>query len=160
MLRLGNIVLGHVDIDAGEYTYQNRIAFGEIFSREDLSEYAKLAEAFREVYGYSGRWLWRKKRLKRYTEIAQGLADWVRLEQHALTHTPSADEVAAGVEEYSKEVGEDGTVAALAEQFGQTPMQIRRWPYYEAFRYLRANALNARFQKRLQNQITSKNGRH
>lgn len=160
MLRVGNIVLGHIDVDAGEFTYQNRIAFGELFGREDLTDYQKLAEAHREIYGYSARWLPRRVRLRRFAEIAEGLADWVKLEQMELKHNPSPEEIAAGIEEYSKEVGEDGTVSALAEQFGQTPMEVRRWPYAEAFRYLRANAKNGQFREKLNKQYTAKNAKH
>lgn len=158
MLRLGKIVLGRVNMDAGEFTYGNRIVLGQIFGSECECEGAvaenahyleQLRASHKEIYGYSARWLPVRKRLRRYREIVEGLTAWVKLEQIELHQEPTNEELSAGVKAYSEKVGDTATVLALADQFKCDPDTIRGWKYAKVFECLVADFQKAQYEERL-----------
>lgn len=158
MLRIGKIVLGKVDMKGGEFTYGNRIVFIDIFRDKSLSEYQQLKAAFREIYGYSPRLLPIRMRYRWLMEIVEGIAYWCEVEQRELDYTPTADEVAAGVEDYQKKIGILGTIEALAEKFSQDPDTILRWSNSKVFGFLRKDLLEAKYRRRYDEVIRRKNG--
>lgn len=157
-MRIGNIYLGTLDIKEGEFTYGNRIALGIIFEDATLTEYQKLKAAHTELYGYSCRWLPLRVRYKRLTAILEGVAHWCKIEAQELHYEPTADEIAAGVEEFSKRVGALSTIEALASKFGKDPDTILKWSYSKVFGFLRADLLRNQYRKKYDEVITRKNG--
>lgn len=156
MLRIGNIVLGKVDVKGGEFTYGNRIALIDIFRDKSLGEYEQMKQAFKEVYGYTPRLLPIRMRYRWLMDIVEGVAYWCEVEQRELDYTPTADEVAAGVEDYQKKIGCLGTIEALAEKFGQDPDTILKWSYSKVFGFLRKDLLEAKFRRRYDEVIKRK----
>ena len=158
MLRVGKIVFGRVDMDAGEFTYGNRIVLGEIFrskceSTDQVAQNAHYVEqlraAHKEIYGYSLRWLTKRRRKRRIEEIVKGFADWVKLEGIELHREPTPEELSAGVKAYSEKVGDKATVLALADQFKTDPDTIKSWRYAKVFECLVADFQKSQFEERL-----------
>lgn len=145
-------------MQGGAFTYGNRIALGMIFNDTKQSEYKQLKAAHKELYGYSCRWLLPRPRYKRLMAIAEGLGQWCKIEQQELQYTPSADEIAAGIEDLQKKIGHLSTVGALAEKFSKDPDEILRWSYSKVFGLLRKELLNSKFQERYNKIVSRKNG--
>lgn len=161
MIRIGDIVIGHLDIIGGEFTYGNRIAIGNIFGDEKKGIYRRLKEAHSEIYGYSCRWLPKRWRYKRLTAMAEGIRFWVEQEQAKLNYTPTADELAAGIEELGKKVGALSTIKSLAKTFATDPDVILRWPYSKVFGFLHLELQESNFNRRFSAVIKNKaNGKH
>lgn len=162
MIRIGDIVIGTLDIEGGRFTYGNRIAIGDIFSDESLSWYGKLKAAHKELYGYSCRLLPRKWRYNRLNVIVEGVRAWVAKEQELLHYTPTNDEVTAGLEEFGKKVGSLATVKALAKAYSKDPDDILRWSYSKVFGILYTDLEETLYNRRYSKVIHSKsqsNGR-
>lgn len=157
-MRLGSIYVGTLDVMGGAFTYGNRIAIEQLFTNTQKSEYQLLKEAHRELYGYSCLLLPRKMRFKRLTAIAEGLAQWCRIEAQELDYKPTAEELAAGIDEYRKKVGHLATIEAIAEKFGQDPDDVLKWAYSKVFGFLRKDLLESKFQQRYNDIMTRKNG--
>lgn len=160
MIRLGNLVLGGIDIPAGDFTYGNRIALGQIFADESTSAYKRLCAAFRELYGYPARLLPLKRRVRVLTALSRGVAEWIEKEQQLLTYEPSQDEKAAGLEEYAHRVGDISTPNAIAGKFGLDPDTVLRWPYAKVFGILWADLEGAKYERKLNKVINERYTKH
>lgn len=162
MIRVGDIVIGRLDILGGCFTYGNRIAIGEIFADESLSWYGKLKAAHKELYGYTCRLLPRRWRYKRLAAIIEGIRSWMEKEQKLLHYTPTNDEVAAGLEEFGKKVGAMATVKALGKAYGKDPDEILRWSYSKVFGILYTDLEETMYNRRYTKVVRNKpynNGR-
>lgn len=142
------------------FTYGQRIALGQLFGEEPKSEYERLLRAFRIVYEYSPRLLPRRVRFARLTALVEGLKEWVSREQKLLNYTPSADELAAGVEELGKKVGSLGTVQALARSFSVDPDVILRWSYSKVFGILYADLEENKYKEKYQKLVNARLTQH
>lgn len=161
MLKVGKYILGRVDIQGGAFRYGSRIYMAQVFEEEGLTEWQRLAKIYTEIYGYSPKWLSRRKRLCRFKELADGLLFWVKAEEQELHRTPTAEELMAGVEEISKQRGPMATIKALGKDFGQDPDTILLWPYSKVFGILRDDLKEAEMQEKIHKAYMSKsNGRH
>lgn len=161
MIRIGDIVLGKLDLREGRFTYGNRIAIGMIFADGSLSEYQKLKAAHRELYGYSCRLLPMPARRKRLDEIVQAMLYWIEREKTSLDYTPTADEQAAGIAQFNKEVGVMGTIKALAKAYGEHPNNVLKWDYATVFEILRTDLAEVKYNRRFSavaRRNTKKNG--
>lgn len=149
MWRIGDIVIGKLDLQGGRFTYGNRIAVGMIFSGEG-SEYRKMKALHKELYGYSCRWLPLRWRVKRFKAIAEALKLWVEREQQMLDYTPTADEQAAGLDQFNAEIGSMGTIKALAKAYSKDPDEVLQWDYAKVFEILRTDLAEVKFNRRFQ----------
>ena len=61
------------------------------------------------------------RRYKAFDRMLEGLKYWIDKERNTLHYEPTAEEHRAGLLNLSREVGELGTVKALAEKFGVDP---------------------------------------
>lgn len=157
-MRVGNIYLGTLDIQGGAFTYGNRIALAQIFSEDSLTEYQRLKAAHKELYGYSCRWLLPRPRYKRLMAIVEGVSYWCQLEAQELAYTPTADEVAAGIEDLQKKVGDLATIEAIAEKFSKDPDDVLRWSYSKVFGFLRTDLLRNKYMEKYHKQMSKRNG--
>lgn len=148
MWRVGDIVIGRLDLRGGHFTYGNRIAIGMIFADAKASEYQKLKAAHKELYGYSCRWLPMTQRRKRLDEIVQAMIYWVEQEKTALDYTPTAEEQAAGIAQFNSEVGPMGTIKALAKAYSQDPDDVLKWDYAKVFEILRTDLAEVKYNRR------------
>lgn len=142
------------------FTYGQRIALGQLFGEPAESEFKRLLRAFRTVYEYSPRLLPRRVRFARLTALVKDLEEWVRREQALLSYTPSADELAAGVEELGKKVGSLGTVQALARSYGTDPDVILAWPYTKVFGILYADLEENKYKDKYQKIVNARFTQH
>lgn len=149
MIRLGKIVLGRVDLKAGAFSYGTRLALGSIFADGSKSEYRRLADAFKELYGYSPRLLSPRQRYARLKGIAEDFKTWVDREQQLLAYDPTPEEEQAGIKELAKKVGDFSTVKALGKAFGKDPDEILRWEYSKVFSILFTDLEEQKYEKRL-----------
>lgn len=148
--------IGVVNIQGGEFTYGNRIALADIFKDEGKTEYQKMKEAFREIYGYSCRWLPRKKRYRTLIGIVEGFSEWIKRENTVLDYKPTQDQLRAGIEQYSKAVGSMSTVHAIAERFSEDPDTVLRWDYAKVFGILFVDLERYKYQQRERKVIDEK----
>lgn len=156
MIRIGNIKLGVVSLEEDVFTYGNRIELGYIFTNEKISEYQRMKQAFREVYGYSCRLVPIRRRVKMLHKLVKEFAEICNTEQELLKHTPTADELAAGILELSKRVGPISTYKAIAKDFGKDPDEVLRWPYSKVLGLLYADLEEYKFNERFTKVINAK----
>lgn len=157
-MRLGNIYLGTLDIQGGAFTYGNRIAIGQIFNDGSLTEYQRLKAAHKELYGYSCRWLPLRRRYKRLMAIVEGVSYWCQIEAQELAYTPTADEIAAGIDDLRKKVGDLATIEAIAEKFSKDPDEVLQWSYSKVFGFLRTDLLRNKYMEKYHKQTSKRNG--
>lgn len=144
----------------GEFSYGNRIVLGEIFSDESLSEYQRMKNAFREIYGYSCRWRRPKVRFRLMMDIVNGFTEWIEREKVALEYKPTADQLAADIEQFAKKVGSMSTIHAIAERFSVDPDTVLKWDYAKVFGILFVDLERYKYQQREKKVIDAKYSRH
>lgn len=133
----------------GEFTYSQRIELGQVFQDDNLSGYGKLKQAWKVLYGWSPRWMNPWRRYKAFDRMLEGLKYWIDRERNTLHYEPTAEEHRAGLLNLSREVGELGTVKALAEKFGVDPDIILTWKWGKVYGMLYADMREAEYQRRL-----------
>jgi hypothetical protein len=136
----------------GEFSYGQRIAVGEILTDESRTWYQRLKACWRELYGWSARWMLPAVRVRRFDRLTEGLRYWVEREQAELRYNPTAEEQRAGLMRLNAEVGHMGTIKALAEKFGIDPDVVLTWQWGKVYGILRADLKEADFQRRLAEQ--------
>lgn len=137
-----------VDFRAGDFTYGQRIELASIASDPNRSEGRKFIDMLHAIYpkanvSFTAAWF------AEYERLIDGLRFWIDKEQSMLQYNPSADEIAAGIQELTKKLGPMSTVIALATKFSQDPDTILEWKYAKVFGLLYADIEAAKFQKRL-----------
>lgn len=142
------------------FTYGQRIALGQLFEGDAENEYGRLLKAFRIVYEYSPKLLPRGVRFSRITALVEELKEWISREQNMLHYAPSADELAAGVEELGKKVGSLGTVQALARSYGVDPDVVVAWPYTKVFGILYADLEENKYKDKYQKIVNARYSQH
>ena len=157
---LFGVKLGTVNITDGEFTYGNRIVLADIFKDENKSDYQKMKEAFREIYGYSCRWLPRRKRYRALIGIVDGFSEWIKREKMVLDYKPTQDQLNAGIEKYAQAVGAMSTVHAIAERFSTDPDVVLKWDYAKVFGVLFVDLERYKYQERERKVIDAKYSRH
>lgn len=138
------------------FTYGQRIELGKLFADENASDVAKFKGAFRIVYDYEVRAVEFKTLMPIFEQIANGLKYWLDAENAMLASEPSADEIAAGCREYAEKVGELGQIVSIAKDFSILPNDLLKRPYSEVFGIMVADHERAKFEKRLNEQLTKK----
>ena len=83
----------------GEFTYGQRIAIGQIFTDESRSEYERMRDAYKELYGYPVRLLPPRVRVKRLDNMLAGLQQLVDMERVMLDYKPTSEEEGAGIKD-------------------------------------------------------------
>lgn len=142
-----------IDFESKDFTYGNRIAMSDIFGNEALNEYEQMKAAFKELHGFDAKWLPIRRRIKAFQNIAQGLKRWIDQEKELLNYEPSADELAAGVKELGKKVGNLSTIKALAKAYGKDPDEVLKWDYSKVFGILYTDLEERKYENRLNKRI-------
>lgn len=137
----------------GEFTYAQRIELAEVLKNDSLSEYQKMKAAWRVLYGWSARWMNPWRRVKAFGRMLNGLQFWVKLERENLKYEPTPEELRAGLQRLSEQVGEMGTIKALAEKFGVDPDVILTWHWAKVYGLLYADLKESEYQRRMLDQI-------
>ena len=145
-----------VDIKGGKLTFAQRIELGEIFGNGDMSEVEKFEQAIKCIYGKKIKPNQYGQYVGKFRAIVEGLQYWCEAEARMLHNEPTADERAAGIEEYSKNIGIFGTVKAIAKTFGQDPDDVLQWEYGKVFSILYTDLEDYKYQRRLNKVIERK----
>ena len=156
MLRVGRYVFGRLDVEGGRFTYGNRIAVGIIFNNREMSDYKKLLALYKEFFGYTARVLPRRRRFAVLDRLSEGLQEWMAKERQMLHYEPKDEEKKAGIDEYSRKVGDMATIKALAKEYGQDPDSVLRWEYSKVFGILYANLEEHKYHERYQKVLDEK----
>lgn len=142
-------MIERVDIKAGELKYWQRIELGRILTSTELDDTQRFLKAIEcmverelEISEYV-------EAMEYFQEIVAGITLWVERENSELQYTPTTQELQAGIEELSKEVGDFGTANELAKNYGKTPEEVLDWEYHVVFAILRDDAKKNRYRTRL-----------
>lgn len=158
MIRIGKYGIGKIDWNK-DFTYGNRIALEQIFA-SDKSDYWKMCDAFKEMYGFSRRVLPMKLRTEVFESIAIGLKEWIDKEQELLNYTPSAEEIRAGIKDLSDKVGNMSTIKSLAKTYATDPDKVLEWPYSKVFVILYTDLEERKFEKKLSKEYERTRNKH
>lgn len=149
-------MMEQIDIRSDErFTYGMRVELGKILSDEQRTDFEKYEQSMLCVYGVKPKPREYVKMFPYFESIIEGLRYWVDAETNMLHSTPSADEIAAGVEQYSS-VGELATIVQLAKDFHVFPNDILKRPYSEIFSILLVEREKSDFERRLNDVIRKK----
>lgn len=147
-----------IDVKGGEFTFSQRLDMGAILAQKDKPEHEMFLETIKCLYGREPVGVVEyREAFKLWQEAVEGLAFWVKVEAEQLKYHPTADEKDAGIDRFSSEVGELGTVYSIAKAFGKDPDEILLWKYGKVFGYLRGQKAEADFQRRYQDVMKRKN---
>lgn len=142
-------MIERVDIKAGELKYWQRIELGRILTSTELDDTQRFLKAIEcmverelEISEYV-------EAMEYFQEIVAGITLWVERENSELQYTPTTQELQAGIEELSKEVGDFGTANELAKNYGKTPEEVLDWEYHVVFAILRDDAKKNKYRTRL-----------
>lgn len=102
-----------IDIRGGKLTYGQRIELGEILAREGSSISEKYSAVMQCLYPD---WVqtFEKEWVAWFEEIVEGLRYWMQREATMLAYQPTAEEIAAGINNLGKKLGPMMTVMTLA----------------------------------------------
>ena len=155
------MAIDYIDIKTDErFTYSMRIELGKIFADKEKSDLDKFKETFQVLYNHTPKATEYTKLLLHFEQIVGDLVYWLEMEEKMLASTPSADEIAAGVREYSQAVGELATLVTLSKDYHVFPNDVLKRPYSEIFGILYADSERAKFERRLNEVIMKKNKWH
>lgn len=142
-------MIERVDIKVGELKYWQRIELGRILTSTELDDTQRFLKAIEcmverelEISEYV-------EAMEYFQEIVAGITLWVERENSELQYTPTTQELQAGIEELSKEVGDFGTANELAKNYGKTPEEVLDWEYHVVFAILRDDAKKNKYRTRL-----------
>lgn len=95
--------------------------------------------------------------LKFSVQVFKDMQDWAERENKYLSYNPTKEEVQAGLGKFSQEIGIMGTVRRLAKDYGKDPDTILdRWSWGKIFQILRADCLESKYQRKLNDIISKK----
>lgn len=142
-----NLEITPIDFKAGEFTYGQRIELSKILADPSTPEARKFIQALECAYPgaeveFSTQWL------REFERLIDGVRFWADKEETMLHYDPTADEIAAGINDMTKRVGPMSTVIALASKFSQDPDAILEWKYAKVFGLLFADLESYKFQRR------------
>ena len=148
-------MLKEVDIKSGRLTYGQRIELGKILGSKD-SEVEMFEKALKCMYDIDVKPKHYKKYLGVFQNIVDGIVHWVKLESENLRYDPTPEEKRAGIEKLANDIGEFGTVKALASRFNVDPDEIFKWQYGKVYGILATDLKEYKYQTKLNNIINEK----
>lgn len=135
-------------------TYAQRIELGQIFASGKPESHI-----FREMFACLApghEVLFSAEEIEYYNEVMEGLLYWINCETKELQYKPTADELAAGIREFSRLVGYMGTITSLAEKFSKDPDEILQWKYGKVYNILYTNKESYLYSRRYNDVIMQK----
>lgn len=135
-------------------TYAQRIELGQIFASGKPESHI-----FREMFACLApdhEVLFSAEEIEYYNEVMEGLLYWINRETKELQYKPTADELAAGIREFSRLVSDMGTITSLAEKFSKDPDEILQWKYGKVYNILYTNKESYLYSRRYNDVIMQK----
>lgn len=121
-----------IDIKAGDLTFGQRIEIGKIMALKE-NEIVKFEKIFECLHKIKIKPKEYSKYVGYYGKILEGLIFWVEKENTLLKYEPTTKEKRAGIKQLSTNIGEFGTIKALAKAYNQDPDTILQWKYGKVF---------------------------
>lgn len=143
-----------IDIKGGQMTYSQRIELGQIFSsgKAESRIFTEMFNCLAPEHKVS----FSTKEIEYYNEVIEGLLYWINRETKELQYKPTSEELAAGIRDLSRLVGEMGTLTALAEKFSRDPDEILQWKYGKVYNILYTNKESCLYSRRYNDVIIQK----
>lgn len=151
--------MNRIDIKAGDLTYGQRIELGGIFSDPNSDDLKRFKRTMECLHGAATDMAASEELVGYFEEIIEGLTYWAEQENALLKYEPSDEEKRAGIEEYSRKVGEFGTVKSLAKAYNQDPDTILQWKYSKVFGILYTDLEEYKFNKRFNKELEKRNAK-
>ena len=145
MLRLHN--KKEIDIKGGKFTLSQRNELGDLLS-SDKTDVEKFEGIFEILYSFKPSPLEYKLLINVFNRTIDGLNHWFKSERDLLKYDYDADELSAGIKEYSEKIGALGTVLAIAKTFGKDPDEILSWEYGKVFGILLNDLESSKYRER------------
>lgn len=142
-------MIQRVDIKAGEMKYWQRIELGRILTSKELDDARRFTQAIECMTERKIELSEYPEAMEYFKEIVEGITLWVQRENSELQYTPTTEELQAGIEELSKELGDFATANELAKNYGKTPEEVLNWEYHLVFAILRDDSKKNRYRTRL-----------
>lgn len=149
------LVMKKIDIKGGKFTYTQRIELGKIIASE-TTDYDKFTQILKCLNIRQSKSI---LLLGYFEEIIEGLQYWFERESVMLRYEPSMEEVAAGIQDYSKNIGDFGTVKSLAKAYNQDPDTILNWEYGKVFGILYTDLEEYKYNQRYNRELEKKYAR-
>lgn len=143
-------MLKKINIKEGDITYSQRIELGELFS-SDVSQEKKFSETFFILHKVYPDFNNRKEMtffVEYFKEVTEGILYWIEKEK-LLKYDPEPEEIRAGVYDLCRNIGNYGTIKALAKNYNCDPDVIFDWKYGKVFGILYTDLEEYKYQKRL-----------
>lgn len=148
-----------IDIKSGDLTYGQRIELGTIFNDPEADNLTRLNRTIECLHGITPTAAQLPELTGYFGEIIEGLRHWVEQENTLLKYEPSEEEIRAGIDEYSRKVGEFGTIKSLAKAYNQDPDTILGWKYSKVFGILYTDLEEYKFNKRFNKELEKRNAK-
>ena len=145
-----------VNISDGSLKYWQRIELGQILTSGELSDTQKMLKAMECMLERAPEIEEYPECIEYYAEIIEGIRLWIERENSELRNSPTPEEIQAGIEELSKEVGDFGTANELAKNYGKTPEEVLNWEYHYVFAILRDDVKKHLYRAKLNKIIEQK----
>lgn len=140
-----------IDIKGGQHTFAQHLELRKIIADGELAEFEKF-KACMLCLNPEWKVTYTPKSLEYWEEVLIGVEHWAKREKTELKYNPTAEELAAGIDILSLEVGEMSTLTALAEKFSKDPDDILDWKYGKIFNILYTNLKTFLYTVRLEKQ--------
>lgn len=144
-----------IDLQGDGFTFGHRIRLSEIFA-SDVSDAEKFYQTFECLHECRPPRIRMIPALDYFSRIIEGLCFWAEREMVGLQHDPTPEEIQAGIEQFAQNIGNMGTIMALAKAYGKDPDEILGWSYPKVFRILYANLEEFKFNTRFNKVIERK----
>ncbi|MCD7972479.1 MAG: hypothetical protein LUG18_07400 [Candidatus Azobacteroides sp.] len=144
-----------IDVKGGDLTFGQRINLGKILEA-DGREWEKFMAVFECLHHHKPEIEEYKLLYPYFIEIIEGIRHWLEQESSLLFYEPSAEEISAGIKDFSAKVGEFGTIKTLAKNYAKDPDEILEWKYGKVFGILYTDLEEHKFQKRYQKILEKK----
>ena len=151
-----NVIKSKIDVKAGNLTFGQRIELGKIMA-SDANEVEKFEKVFMCLHNFTPKQKEYMGLVDYFKEIVLGLKFWIDTEATMLVYEPTPEEKRAGIKELTHNIGEFGTIKALAKAYSQDPDEILLWKYAKVFGILYTDLeeynFSARYNKVIENKF-------
>lgn len=137
------------DINKGEMTFGERMRLGDIIA-SDMKDHEKFEEIMELLHGFKPKPNMYKKYVKYVSGVINGIIAWREREERELYIPPTPEEIQAGCEKFSQEVGKYSTLVNISMDFGKNPEEVLEWKYPTVYMILKYNTEKEKFRRRFE----------
>jgi len=147
-ITIKEVLQNKIDVKAGDCSFGQYIELKQLL-RSTTDEVTIVGGFFKILHNYDLKPREYKKAIPYIEEISKALIYWQEQENTLLKYEPSIEEKRAGIEQLSKDIGELGTIKALAKDYSQDPDYIlENWKWGKVFGILYSDLETYKYQER------------